>query len=65
MYNNFFMHLSAGGHLSCFHIVAIVNIQGSQGDTDVKNRHLESMEEGEGGMIWDNSIETFMLSNVK
>ena len=43
MYNKFLMHLSAGGHLSCFHIIAIVNIQGSQGDT-------ESVEEGEGGM---------------
>ena len=58
MYNKFLMHLSAGGHLSCFHIIAIVNIQGSQGDT-------ESVEEGEGGMSWDYSIEMFMLSNVK
>ena len=51
MYNKFLIHLFAGGHLSCFHIIAIVNIQGSQEDTDVKNRLSDSVEEGEGGMM--------------
>ena len=34
-------------------------------DTDVKNRLLDSEEEGEGGMIWENSIESCVLSYVK
>ena len=40
-------------------------MQGSNGDTDVKNRLLDSMGEGEGGMIWENSPETYMLPYVK
>ena len=36
-----------------------------QGDTDVKNRLLDSVGEGEGGMIWENSIETCTLPYVK
>ena len=36
-------------------------MQGSKRDTDVKNRLLDSVEEGEGGMIWKNSIETRIL----
>ena len=34
-------------------------------DTDVKNRLLDSMGEGEGGMILENSIETCILPYVK
>ena len=34
-------------------------------DTDVNNRLLDSVGEGEGGMIWENSIETCILSYVK
>ena len=34
-------------------------------ETDVKNRLLDSMGEGEGGMIWENSIETCILPYVK
>ena len=37
----------------------------SKRDTDVKNSLLGSVEEGEGGMIWENSIETCILSYVK
>ena len=37
----------------------------SKRDTDVKNRLLDSVGEGEGGMIWENSIETCVLSYVK
>ena len=34
-------------------------------DTDVQNRILDSVGEGEGGMFQENSIETCMLSSVK
>ena len=37
----------------------------SKRDTDVKNRLLDSGGEGEGGMIWEGSIETCILSYVK
>ena len=40
-------------------------MQGSKGDTDVKNRHLDSVGGGEGGTIWENSIETCILPYVK
>ena len=40
-------------------------MQDSKRDTDVKNRLLDSVGEGEGGMILDNSTETCMLSYVK
>ena len=30
----------------------------SKRDTDIKNRLLDTVGEGEGGMIWENSIET-------
>ena len=33
--------------------------------TDVKNSLLDSVGEDEGGMIWENSIETCILSYVK
>ena len=38
---------------------------GSKRDTDVKDSLLDSMGEGEGGMIWENGIETCILSYVK
>ena len=34
-------------------------------DTDVHNRLLDSVGEGEGGMFQEKSIETCMLSRVK
>ena len=37
----------------------------SKRDTDVKNSLLNSVGEGEGGMIWENSIETCILLYVK
>ena len=40
-------------------------MQDSKRDTDVKNRLLDSVGEGEGGMIWEDSIETCILSYVK
>ena len=37
----------------------------SKRDADVQNRLLDSVGEGKGGMIWENSIETYMLLYVK
>ena len=37
----------------------------SKRDTNVKNRLLDSEGEGEGGMIWENGIETCILSCKK
>ena len=37
----------------------------SKRDTDVQNRVLDSVREGEGGMIWENGTETCILSYVK
>ena len=37
----------------------------SKRDTEIKNRLLDSVGEGEGGMILENSIETCILSYVK
>ena len=37
----------------------------SKRDTDAKNSLLDSVEEVKGGMIWENSIETCILSYVK
>ena len=33
-------------------------------DTDIKNRILDSVEEGKGGMIWEISIDTCILPYV-
>ena len=40
-------------------------MQDSKRDTDVKTRLLDSVGEGEGGMIWENGIETCILSCKK
>ena len=37
----------------------------SKRDTDIKNRLLDSVGEGEGGMIWENGIETCIISYMK
>ena len=37
----------------------------SKRDTDAKNRLLDYVGEGDGGMIWENSIETRILPYVK
>ena len=34
-------------------------------ETDVKNRLLDSVGEGEGGMIWENSTEMCILPYIK
>ena len=40
-------------------------MQDSKRDTDVYNSLLNSAGEGEGGMIWENGIETCILSYMK
>ena len=40
-------------------------MQNRKRDTDVQNRLLDSVGEGEGGMFWENSIETCILTRVK
>ena len=40
-------------------------MQDSKRDTYIKNRLVDSVGEGEGGMIWENSIETSILPYVK
>ena len=37
----------------------------SKRDTDIWNRLLDSVGEGEGGMIWENGIETCIISYMK
>ena len=40
-------------------------MQDSKRDTEIKNRLLDSVGEDKGGMIWENSIETYILQYVK
>ena len=40
-------------------------MQNRKRDTDVQNRLLDSVGEGEGGMFREHSIETCILSRVK
>ena len=40
-------------------------MQNRKRDTDVQNRLLDSVGEGEGGMFQENSIETCIVSRVK
>ena len=40
-------------------------MQNRKRDTDVQNKILDSVGEGEGGMLRENSIETCILSRVK
>ena len=43
----------------------LIYMQDSKRDTDVEKSLLDSVGEGKGGMIWGNSIETYILSYVK
>ena len=40
-------------------------MQDSKRDTDVQNGLSDSVGEGEGGVVWENGIETCILSYVK
>ena len=46
-------------------VTTTLYVRQNKRDTDVKNRLLDSVGEGEGGMIWENSIETCIFSYVK
>ena len=46
-------------------MVTLTCMRDSKRDTEVKNRLLDSVGEGEGGMIWENDIATCILSFVK
>ena len=37
-------------------------MQGSKGDTDIKNRLSDTVGKGDGEMIWENGIETCIIS---
>ena len=41
------------------------SMRNSKRDTDIQNSLLDSVEEGEGGMIWKNGIETCIISYMK
>ena len=48
------------------HFKNAYNLWDSKRDTDIRyKRLLDSLGEGEGGMIWENSIETCILPYVK
>ena len=40
-------------------------MQGNKRDPDVKNRVLDSVGKGEGGMVWKNNIEIRALPYVQ
>ena len=40
-------------------------MQDSKRDTDVYNSLMDSEGEGEGGMIWENGVETCIISYMK
>ena len=40
-------------------------MQDSKRDTDIQNSILDSEGEGEGGMIWENGVETCIISCKK
>ena len=46
-------------------MVMIILCAKQKRDTDVQNRLLDSVGEGEGGMFRENSIKTCILSRVK
>ena len=40
-------------------------MKNSKGDTEIKNRIFDFVGEGEGGVIWENTIETCILPYMK
>ena len=40
-------------------------MQDSERDTDIKNSLLDSVGEGEGGMIWENGTETYNKYHIR
>ena len=46
-------------------MVMIILYERQKRDTDVQNSLLDSVAEGEGGMIWENGIKTRIISYKK
>ena len=46
-------------------MVTMIYMQDSKRDTDVMNSLLDSVGEGKGGIIWENGIETCIISYKK
>ena len=46
-------------------MVTITLCMRQQKDTDVQNSLMDSVGEGEGGKIWENGIETCIISCMK
>ena len=40
-------------------------VQGSKGDTDIQNRLVDTVGEGDRGMVWKESAEAYTLPSVK
>ena len=40
-------------------------LQGSSGDIDIENKPVDTVGEGESGMNWKSSVETYGLPYVK
>ena len=40
-------------------------MQGSKGGTDIQNRLVDTVGEGDGGMVWKESAEAYTLPSVK
>ena len=51
--------------VTCLFVISLRSRFCRKRDTDVQNRLLDSVGEGEDGMFWENSIETCILSRVK
>ena len=39
--------------------------QGRNRDTDIEKRHVDTVEEGEGGTNWESNIETYTITICK
>ena len=59
-YNHSFNYITLYGQGELFTVGLILSCEPFK-----KNRLLDSVGEGEGGMFWENSIETSILSRVK
>ena len=60
-----YMHRAKGVGLRTLPGRAAFTFSYSKRDTDVYNSLLESVGEGEGGMIWENGIEICIISYMK
>ena len=60
-----FQNNSSNQTKNCCDEIIVKRLLGSKRDSDIKNRLLDPVEEGEGRMIWKNSIEKYTLPYVK